>query len=167
MTEASTQYRLFKVAKELNTGSSTLVEHLISKGFNVNNSPNEKLTEDMYNALVREFASEKVLKQKADQIKEAKQERRTQRDESDSEGEEDILSARDLKSGILESKSSQPKLEPRLQPQKLQPREQPKPVEEPKEEPVIPKAQEQEHPGLKVVGKVDLSQFDRKKNLQA
>ena len=62
-------YRLFKVAKELNVGSSTLVEHLQKEGFEVDNSPNAKLDPNMYDALLKKFASEKRLKQKADQVK--------------------------------------------------------------------------------------------------
>ena len=159
MTEASKNYRLFKVAKELNTGSSTLVGHLVSKGFDLKDSPNEKLTDEMYNVLMRDFASEKVLKQKAEQIKEAKQEQRHgRREEHEHDEEEQILSARDLKSGVLEGreKTVAPKneLKPRVQPQPEKQEEKPEPpVRQP----------ETNVPGLKIIDKIDLSQFDRKR----
>lgn len=156
MTEASkNNSRLFKVAKELNTGSSTLVEHLKAKGYDVKDSPNEKLTDEMYHVLIRDFASEKVLKQKAEQIKEAKQERRSHREDHEHDEEDEILSARDLKSGILDggrekSGPVKPELKPRVQPQSEE-----KPQENPAKQP------DSNAPGLKVMGKIDLSQFDR------
>ena len=66
--------RLFKVATELGVGSSTLVDHLVKKGFEVKSNPNEKLSVEMYEVLLRDFASEKVFKEKAEQIKEKKKE---------------------------------------------------------------------------------------------
>ena len=69
-----TVYRLFRVAKELNVGSTTLVEHLQEKGFDVRNSPNEKLTGDMYDVLLKEYASEKLIKQRAEQFIEKRKE---------------------------------------------------------------------------------------------
>ena len=157
MTEASkNNSRLFKVAKELNTGSSTLVEHLKAKGYDVKDSPNEKLTDEMYHVLIRDFASEKVLKQKAEQIKEAKQERRSQREDHEQEDEDEILSARDLKSGILDGGRekpaiAKPELKPRVQPQPEEKQQQETPAKQP----------DSNSPGLKVMGKIDLSQFDR------
>ena len=58
----SKTHRLFKVARELNTGSSTLVAFLNDRGFEVENNLNAKLSEDMYSILLKEFASEKELK---------------------------------------------------------------------------------------------------------
>ena len=66
-------YRLFKVAKELNVGSSTLVEHLQSRSYEVDNNPNQKLTPEMYEILLKEYASEKHLKEKAEALREQKQ----------------------------------------------------------------------------------------------
>ncbi len=37
--------RLIRVAKDLNVGISTLVEHLQKKGFEVENSPRAKVTD--------------------------------------------------------------------------------------------------------------------------
>ena len=56
-------------AKEFNIGKDTLVDFLVSKGFDRDElKPTSKLTEDMYNALQREFQSDKVAKIKSDQI---------------------------------------------------------------------------------------------------
>ena len=56
-------------AKEFNIGKDTLVDFLVSKGFDRDDlKPTSKLTEDMYHALHREFQSDKVAKIKSDQI---------------------------------------------------------------------------------------------------
>ncbi len=61
--------RLLAAAKEFNIGQDTLVEFLCAKGFNRDDlKPSAKLTEDMYRSLQEEFQSDKVAKNKADQI---------------------------------------------------------------------------------------------------
>lgn len=176
----SKTHRLFKVARELNTGSSTLVNFLNERGFEVENNLNAKLSEDMYTILLKEFASEKELKKKAEQIKEKKrEERNAAADATSAEEEEEILSAADLKSGILESRPK-PKIRPKLRTMpkagskmsekpKIKPVE-PKPVKEP--EAVKPAAElkpaEKEEdksslPGLKILDKIDPSQLGGRK----
>ena len=61
--------RLASAAKELNVGISTIVDHLHSKGFkDVASTPNTKLTEEQYDILLRDFRSDIVAKEKAEQI---------------------------------------------------------------------------------------------------
>jgi translation initiation factor IF-2 len=68
MAETTTP-RLMAAAKEFNVGKDTLVEFLVSKGFDRDElKPTSKLSEDMYNALQREFQGDKVAKIKSDQI---------------------------------------------------------------------------------------------------
>ncbi len=68
MSEVKT-HRLASVAKELNVGISTLVDHLHNKGFkDVAGSPNTKLSEEQYSILLREFRSDKDVKDIAEQI---------------------------------------------------------------------------------------------------
>lgn len=68
MSETNTP-RLMAAAKEFNIGKDTLVDFLVSKGFPKDDlKPTSKLTEDMYRALVHEFASDKAAKIKSDQI---------------------------------------------------------------------------------------------------
>jgi len=56
-------------AKEFNIGKDTLVDFLVSKGFNEDDlKPTSKLTEQMYRILQTEFQQDKVAKQKAQQI---------------------------------------------------------------------------------------------------
>jgi translation initiation factor IF-2 len=46
---------LIKVATEFNVGLTSIVEHLIAKGFEIDNKPTAKVTDEMYNALLKEF----------------------------------------------------------------------------------------------------------------
>ena len=56
-------------AKEFNIGKETLVDFLVSKGFDKDElKPTAKLSEDMYRALQAEFQSDKVAKIKSTQI---------------------------------------------------------------------------------------------------
>ncbi|MBY0542283.1 MAG: translation initiation factor IF-2 [Sphingobacteriaceae bacterium] len=59
---------LFKAVKELNVGSSTIIEFLSKKGFAVENKPTTKLSKEMYDALLREFQGDKIVKEEANQI---------------------------------------------------------------------------------------------------
>jgi translation initiation factor IF-2 len=60
--------RLLAAAKEFNIGKGTLLEHLTSKGFTVVDSPATKLTEEMYAALEHEFAPDRQVKRRSDEI---------------------------------------------------------------------------------------------------
>ncbi len=57
-----------KAAKEFNIGKDTLVQFLSEKGFEVKNNPNTELSDDMYDTLMREYASEKAEKRKSEEI---------------------------------------------------------------------------------------------------
>ena len=63
--ETNFSIRLSKAAKEFNVGKDTIVEFLTKKGFQVDSSPNTKLTADMYALLVKEYQGEKEVKNEA------------------------------------------------------------------------------------------------------
>ena len=63
--ETNFSIRLSKAAKEFNVGKDTIVEFLGKKGFQVDSSPNTKLTADMYALLVKEYQGEKEVKNEA------------------------------------------------------------------------------------------------------
>ncbi len=46
---------LVKIAKELNVGTTTIVDFLNHSGFEIENKPNAKITDDMYTRLLKEF----------------------------------------------------------------------------------------------------------------
>ncbi len=59
---------LFNVAKELNVGTTTIVEFLAKKGHSIENKPIAKVTDDMYKDLTKQFQSSMNEKAKADSI---------------------------------------------------------------------------------------------------
>ncbi len=63
--ETNFTIRLSKAVKEFNVGKDTIVEFLAKKGFQVDPSPNTKLTADMYALLVKEYQGEKEVKNEA------------------------------------------------------------------------------------------------------
>jgi translation initiation factor IF-2 len=60
--------RLIKVAKELNVGTATIVEHLHGNGFEIENRPTAKVSEEMYEVLLRDFEKSIAIKEKADKL---------------------------------------------------------------------------------------------------
>ncbi|MEI7724577.1 MAG: translation initiation factor IF-2, partial [Bacteroidota bacterium] len=63
-----TTTRLSKAAREFNIGIKTVVDFLSKKGFSMDMDPNAKLSQEMYNLLMKEFASEKHVKEEAKKI---------------------------------------------------------------------------------------------------
>jgi translation initiation factor IF-2 len=57
--------RLGKVAQEFNVSTEKIVDLLNKKSYSVENNPNTKLDEDMYEILVREYSSERKVKENA------------------------------------------------------------------------------------------------------
>src|SRR4051812_3832656 len=68
MTESSGPKRLNKVAVEFNNSVQTIVEFLHSKGFDIENKPTSKVSEEAYGELVRKFAPDKQDKQKSSSL---------------------------------------------------------------------------------------------------
>jgi translation initiation factor IF-2 len=149
--------RLLAAAKEFNIGQDTLVEFLVKKGFNRDDlKPTAKLQEDQYYALQAEFQSDKVAKNKADQVeipKGAQAEGKKKRDE------EEITFRKE------EKKPAPPKEEPKpVEPAPVAEAPKPEPVVE-KPAPAAPEAdvvkiEAPELEGTTVVNKIDLSAID-------
>jgi len=68
MSEGITTTRLSKAAREFNIGIKTVVDFLVKKGFPVEMDPNAKLSQEMCTLLMKEFASEKHVKEEAKKI---------------------------------------------------------------------------------------------------
>ena len=60
--------RFSQVARKLNVGSSTIVDFLSSKGFDVDSSPNAKITGEQYGMLAKEFAASASEKEEASHL---------------------------------------------------------------------------------------------------
>ncbi len=63
------EYRLAKVASELNRSYQILAETLKGKGFSVDAKPTTKISEEMYQVLVQEFAADKSAREEANKLK--------------------------------------------------------------------------------------------------
>lgn len=60
--------RLSQVARKLNVGTSTIVEHLAAKGYDIDNKPNTKISVEQYNMLFKEFQSSADAKEEASEL---------------------------------------------------------------------------------------------------
>lgn len=173
--------RLFKVAKELNVSTSMLVEHLDGKGHSIEASPNTKLTSEQYDILLKEFASEKMIKQQAEQLSERRREELKTVSTKPVEPakpvapvvepeKEEVISAEQLRNTISTPPAPEKKAAPTPPPaapavpeppappvQKAEPA--PKPEEN---KPETPSASD-DAPVLKVLGKIDLDKIEPRK----
>lgn len=159
--------RLFKVAKELNVGSLTLVEFLNKKGYaEVQNLPNEKLSEDMYDVLLKEFASQRILKEKSEQIKEFnKEQRESIRKQTTPEEEAPRITAEQLKVTlsnedqhtadvsvqVVDANKDSVEIKPEVKKQEVEPS-----IDAQTEEVKPPATDKEPAIGLKVIGKIEL-----------
>ena len=69
------EYRLAKVASELNRSTSAIADFLKEKGFSIEVRPTTKINEDMYQECLRAFSADKAAKEEADQLKNQKSQR--------------------------------------------------------------------------------------------
>jgi translation initiation factor IF-2 len=135
--------KLFKAVKELNIGMGTIVDFLATKGYKVEKQPMARLDNDMYNALLKEFAFDKSIKEEAKQISIGK----IRKDETGAQPEKpaEFRRSRDFENEEILIKNTghygshaaeKPKVEPEAK----------KPAE-----------QNETLPGVKVVGKINLN----------
>lgn len=69
--------RLGQIIKKLNIGINTAAEFLNKKGESIEQNPHIQLTEDQENLLLKEFSSDKTLKEKSDKLIQKRLERET------------------------------------------------------------------------------------------
>ncbi|HEY8929859.1 MAG TPA: translation initiation factor IF-2 [Mucilaginibacter sp.] len=143
--------KLFTAAKELNIGVGTIVDFLGSKGYKVQKHPMTLLDGDMYGALLKEFAVDKIIKEEAKQISIGK----IRKEETAPLPEKPVETrrSRDFENEEILIKGIGNHFNTPAA-------EKPKPVEPPKPE----KAEEPAGslPGVKVVGKIDLNNLGAK-----
>ncbi len=60
--------RLGKAARDFNVGTSTIVEFLSKKGFDIETNPNAKLTPEMFEFVEKEYQTQKAVKEEAEKI---------------------------------------------------------------------------------------------------
>jgi translation initiation factor IF-2 len=60
--------RLSKIAKELNVGTSTIVEFLHKKGITIDSNPNTKITPEQHDLLLKEYNSDLNVKKESEKL---------------------------------------------------------------------------------------------------
>ncbi len=68
MVIGSSIKRLSKVARDFNVGISTIVEFLHKKGFDIDTNPNNKITDDAFHLLEKEYKGDINLKKESEKI---------------------------------------------------------------------------------------------------
>ncbi|MCL6258637.1 translation initiation factor IF-2 [Aquiflexum sp. TKW24L] len=88
MSEEKTM-RLGQVARKLNVGISTIVESMAKKGFDVENNPNSKISQEQFDMLAKEFKSSAQEKEEASHLSIGKRHHETFTIEAESEVKEE------------------------------------------------------------------------------
>ena len=159
------EIRLSKLTKQFSIGLARLVDFLNEKGANVEMNPNAKVSDEFLPAIEAKFGEDLKLKKdsekvtiKLKEIIELGSKKKPGREEEEVPEREVIIKSNALNTELPKTETVEEKpVEP-----------QPEPIKEEKpvvEEPVIkeePKPAQQEG-GLKIVDKIDLSQFEKKK----
>jgi translation initiation factor IF-2 len=141
MSEEKTM-RLGQVARKLNVGTTTIVETLAKKGFEVENNLNSKISFEQFNMLAKEFKSSAQEKEEASHLSIGKR----HHESFTIEAESDVREEKRPEQPAAEVKKPEP-----VQPAAPEPPAVPKPQEE-KVAAEAPKLQ-----GIKVLGKIDLT----------
>lgn len=152
--------RLSKVARDFNVGISTIVDFLHKKGFDIDTNPNNKISDDAYLLLEKEYKSDINLKKESEKIN-LKSHRGTKESislddvkesghkfaDDDYEDDEVIIKGHTVK-------KSEPVVHHEHKPQRP----------EPKEEAPLTSRPEVEQ--VKVIGKIDLNNLNVRKKVQ-
>jgi len=178
--------RLSKAAREFNVGISTIVEFLHKKGIDIESNPNTKIETDAYDLLLKEFQSEKTVKEESQKIGLSYTQHETisienkvrpAKDKEDEEQDElfikgtSVPSEHDIPSISTEKKETKtkdtPEPEEPKEPEVDEVKTKKTKKEPAKEEEVKavekPEAETPEETGLKVLGKIDVDSFQKKK----
>ncbi len=152
--------RLIKIAKELNVGTSTIVEHLNNSGFEIDNKPTAKITEDMETELLKEFQKSIAIKEEADKLKIGRT--------PEKKKEVEVEQKTNLKKPTPTSSTAEPvqaKAESPAVTSKVEKTENGKvTTKQEYSDVVVKEADEESKPKLKVLGKIDLDK-NKKSNV--
>ena len=155
------EIRLSKLTKQFSIGLARLVDFLNEKGANVEMNPNAKVSDEYLPAIEAKFGEDLKLKKdsekvtiKLKEIIEMGSKKKASREEEEVPEREVVIKTNVLNSEpVREAKvEEKPVVETVAKPEVavVEPKEEPKPV--------------QQEGGLKIVDKIDLSQFDKKKS---
>ncbi|MFN7311968.1 MAG: translation initiation factor IF-2 [Bacteroidota bacterium] len=163
MSDNKETIRLNAVVKELNVGIQTLVEHLSKKGYTVDSKPTAKITGEMYQELLNAFQSDKKVKDDAKALIKPKVKKEEVTLQQVLKKEEPVTEEEDFDDGILIKTELAPVAPTPKQESTKKEDSVIAPVEEqPAPTPVV--EEEEDKMGLKVLGKINLAEFNPKKN---
>lgn len=159
--------RVKKAATEFNISVQHMVEHLASKGFSVESNPNAKISDEMYQALLRDFGQDKKIKEQAAQIHIGKagkedlvldQKSVSQSPKSRAEQKEVLIKGMGTNTATTPAKAKKAETELPKSPKTdaVVPESAKNMDQTPPQEPLV-EAKAEPVTGLKVVGKIDLS----------
>ncbi len=164
--------RLSKAAKEFNVGMGTILDFLAKKGFQVDSSPNTKLTADMYALLVKEYQGEREVKNEAKKLGDLSYKggsvsvdstTQTVASKDEEEDAEVVIRSTTISHQSTKPVTKETKTEP-------EPATQPEPVKpaETKPEAAVEETKKEEttESPIKVLGKIDLDSLNPKKKKQ-
>ena len=176
------EIRLSKLTKKFNIGLQTLVDFLTEKGAEVEMNPNAKISDSYLPAIESKFGEEQKLKQDSEKVAIKLKEiiemgtKKKASEEVDDSPVKEIIIKTNISSDspvIQQQENTQP--EPQFQPESKETKVEQetviaektaeKPVEEPAPAPLKEEKKEEAKPqegGLKILGEIDLSQFDKK-----
>ncbi len=154
------EIRLSKLTKQFSIGLARLVDFLNEKGANVEMNPNAKVSDEYLPAIEAKFGEDQKLKEDSEKVTIKLKEIIEMGSKKKAEPEE-FIPEREvvIKTNTLNAEPVHEAPAPVAQPEP-EPAPAPAPTPEPAPEPV--KETPQEDTGIKVVDKIDLSQFDRK-----
>ena len=154
------EIRLSKLTKQFSIGLARLVDFLNEKGANVEMNPNAKVSDEYLPAIEAKFGEDQKLKEDSEKVTIKLKEIIEMGSKKKAEPEE-FIPEREvvIKTNTLNAEPVHEAPAPVAQPEP-EPAPAPAPTPEPAPEPV--KETPQEDTGIKVIDKIDLSQFDRK-----
>ena len=155
------EIRLSKLTKQFSIGLARLVDFLNEKGANVEMNPNAKVSDEYLPAIEAKFGEDLKLKKDSEKVTIKLKEIIEMGSKKKASREEEEVPEREvvIKTNVLNSEPAReakveekPVVETVAKPEVavVEPKEEPKPV--------------QQEGGLKIVDKIDLSQFDKKKS---
>ncbi len=142
------EYRLAKVASELNRSTSAIAEFLKEKGYSIEVRPTTKITDDMYQECLKEFSADKAAKLEAEKLKSSIKPLRP------SELQTNEVSNTPAVNTSEPVAKTTPSVEKKEEPVTVTPTPEPEILKVEVEKVTVPV---EEAPGIKVVGKIDLT----------
>jgi translation initiation factor IF-2 len=150
--------RLGQIARKLNVGTSSIVESMAKKGFEVENNPNSKISMEQVAMLEKEFKSSALEKEEASHLSIGKRHEPSSPEPEMSKQEKapEPQVAPQPKQEAKPIPVVNPEVEPTPIPVVVAPAEKTAPVSMPKSEPEKVSSESPKLEGIKVLGKIDL-----------